>query len=64
MAPEVVLDELDSACLQNRKRIDIWALGMTLFVVMNPNVVAPYQPEKRKTHKNYRNIYKEAYDSV
>ncbi|KAJ7391284.1 Serine/threonine-protein kinase ulk2 [Desmophyllum pertusum] len=54
MAPEILVDatRLAVATIEDMKMADIWALGMTLFVLLNPCVKYPYQREiERATEK-------------
>jgi serine/threonine protein kinase len=44
MAPEIVVDtKMSEARSVDLKRIDIWALGMVIFCVLNPNISFPYK---------------------
>ena len=45
MAPEILVKSLrlQSASLENLKQIDMWAFGMVLFCIANPNLKYPYQ---------------------
>ena len=47
MAPEILdgTTRLQFATTEDLKRVDIWALGMTLFVLLNPCVKYPYSQE-------------------
>ena len=46
MAPEIILDgKLNYAAINDLKAIDIWALGMTFFSIINPDVEFPYEVE-------------------
>ena len=51
MAPEIVLDsrKLASATLEDMKEIDVWALGMTLFSILNPYTSFPFEIELKST---------------
>lgn len=45
MAPEILVKSLrlQSASLKYLKQIDMWAFGMVLFCIANPNLKYPYQ---------------------
>ena len=45
MAPEVYVEaiRLPSVGLEDLKRVDIWALGMLLFAILNPSTKYPYR---------------------
>ena len=46
MAPEIILEgKLNNAAINDLKAIDIWALGMTFFSIINPDVEFPYEVE-------------------
>ena len=46
MAPEIILEgKLNYAAINDLKAIDIWALGMTFFSIINPDVEFPYEVE-------------------
>jgi len=47
MAPEIILEnrKLTSATLEDLKAIDIWALGLTLFSLLNPDINFPFERE-------------------
>ena len=47
MSPEILdgTTRLQVATTEDLKRVDIWALGMTLFVLLNPCVKYPYSQE-------------------
>ena len=46
MAPEIILEgKLNYAAMDNWKAIDIWALGMTFFSIINPDVEFPLEME-------------------
>ena len=51
MAPEIVVEsqKLASATLENMKAIDVWALGMTLFSILNPDTSFPFEIELKST---------------
>ena len=51
MAPEIVLEsgKLASATLEDMKAIDVWALGMTLFSILNPDTSFPFEIELKST---------------
>ena len=42
MAPELILNNLEGASVEDLKSIDLWALEMTLFVLLNPELQGPY----------------------
>ena len=52
MAPEIVLEsrKLASATLEDMKAIDVWALGMTLFSILNPDTNFPFEIELKSTY--------------
>ena len=44
MAPEILIDSrISQARSSDLKRIDIWALGMVIFCVLNPDISFPYK---------------------
>ncbi len=45
MAPEILLSEKRPgfATMDDLKSVDLWALGMLMFVVANPSIAYPYQ---------------------
>lgn len=45
MAPEILVEtsRLKSACFEDLKKIDIWAFGMVIFNLTNPDLTCPYQ---------------------
>ena len=46
MAPEILLEgKLNCATMEDLKAIDIWALGMIFFSIINPDVEFPYEIE-------------------
>ena len=46
MAPEIILEgKFNYAAMDDLKAIYIWALGMTLFSIINPDVEFPYEVE-------------------
>lgn len=47
MAPEIVCEnrKLTHVTLEDMKAIDVWALGMTLFSLLNPDLNYPYEIE-------------------
>lgn len=45
MAPEIHSHSGKAASLSDLKSMDIWSLGMTLFVLVNPDLKYPYQIE-------------------
>ena len=46
MAPEILLEgKLNRATMEDLKAIDIWALGMIFFSIINPDVEFPYEIE-------------------
>ena len=49
MAPELILNNLEGASVEELKEIDVWALGMTLFVLLNPDLEGPYILEHKDT---------------
>lgn len=57
MAPELILNNLEGASVENLKSIDVWALGVTLFVLLNPDLQCPYLIEHReKALMPYRKV--------
>ncbi|XP_064629357.1 uncharacterized protein LOC135488632 isoform X2 [Lineus longissimus] len=50
MAPEILLEEdrLATASLDDLKRIDIWALGMTFYNLINPDIKVPFARDMRE----------------
>ena len=66
MAPEILLKEMrpSSATIDDLKVFDLWALGMVLFVLVNPDVKHPYETELAKESeqsptKDAREIFEE-----
>ena len=53
MSPEILVqgDKSFEASLDNMKSADIWALGMTFFTMINPNVKCPYLLEIRSSEE-------------
>ena len=49
-APELFSHKESTLSLQDLKAVDIWALGMLLFVLINPDLKYPYQMELEKVH--------------
>lgn len=51
MAPEIVCEnrKLTHVTLEDMKAIDVWALGMTLFSVINPDLNYPYEIELKSS---------------
>ena len=51
MAPEIVLEsrKLASATLEDMKAMDVWAFGMTLFSILNPDTSFPFEIELKST---------------
>ena len=47
MAPEIVLEsrKIATATLEDMKAIDVWAFGMTLFSILNPDTSFPFEIE-------------------
>ena len=57
MAPELILNNLEGASVEDLKNIDVWALEMTLFVLLNPNLIGPYLLEHgEKALMPYRKV--------
>ena len=54
MAPEILvgMTRLTVATIEDMKRADTWALGMTLFVLLNPSVKYPYHRELQLARTN------------
>ena len=50
MAPEILVEEsiLKSAGIEQLKAIDVWALVMTFFVILNPDQKNPFQYDLEK----------------
>ena len=50
MAPEISLDQyiLETASIEQLKAIDHWALLMTIFIVMNPDLEYPFKLDVKK----------------
>lgn len=53
MAPEIILEsrKLSTASLEDMKAIDVWALGMTLFGILNPDTSFPFEIELKSKVK-------------
>ncbi|CAH3133603.1 unnamed protein product, partial [Porites lobata] len=45
MAPEILLEDLKFAGQEDLKKADIWALGLMMFSMINPNLSNPYRAE-------------------
>ena len=45
MAPELLVSTNAKLSLEDHMKADIWLLGMTLFVLLNPDILYPYQIE-------------------
>lgn len=45
MAPEILVKSLrlKSACFEDLKKVDVWAFGMVMFNLLNPNLKYPFQ---------------------
>ena len=57
MAPELILNNLAGASVEDLKSIDVWAPGMTLFVLLNSDLQGPYLIEHReKALMPYRKV--------
>ena len=54
MAPEILIQEelLEFAGIDEMKKIDIWALLMTLFLVINPDQTQPFELNINESKKN------------
>ena len=59
MAPEILIQEelLEFAGIDEMKMIDIWALLMTLFLVINPDQTHPFEFNINKSRKNSTEKY-------
>ena len=42
IAHELILNNLEGASVEDLKSIDVWALGLTLFALLNPDLQGPY----------------------
>ncbi len=49
MAPEMQLNQLDSASQDDLKRSDMWSLGLVMHAMMNPELGSPYRVEIEPT---------------
>ena len=49
MAPEMQLNQLDFASLDDLKRSDMWSLGLVVHTMTNPELGSPYQAEIEQT---------------
>ena len=45
MAPDILLEDLKFAGQEDLKKADIWALGLMMFSMINPNLSNPYRAE-------------------
>ena len=45
MAPELLVSTNTKLSLEDLMKADIWSLGMTLFVLLNPDILYLYQIE-------------------
>ena len=54
IAPEISIDRemLESACIDNLKSVDVWALLMTFFVILNPDQRFPFHLNIKFTAPN------------
>ena len=50
MAPEILIksSRLDAASFENLKKVDVWAFGMVMFNLVNPNLKYPFQLDLEK----------------
>ncbi|KAK3701238.1 hypothetical protein QZH41_003200 [Actinostola sp. cb2023] len=58
MAPELLVGDiqLPFANLEDLKRADMWALGMTLFVLLNPGTKYPYKREFEQPRDHRKSV--------
>ena len=58
MAPEIMIEEcmLQTAGIEDLKRIDIWAAVMTLFVLLNPDQRYPFEKDIKLLKANTGNV--------
>ena len=54
MVPEIQIESqlLESAGIEDLKKIDIWLLLMTVFLVMNPDQSYPYEYDVKENQKH------------
>ena len=52
-APEHFCQNVSTLPLEDLKTVDIWALGMLLFVIINPDLKYPYQIELEKVQNGH-----------
>jgi len=65
MAPELILNNLEWACAEDLKSIDVWALGMTfkVFELLNPDLRIQ-GPELLEHHQCGKDTYALYYKNV
>ena len=56
MAPEPIIEELSIALAgtDELKTVDVWAVSMTFFTILNPNQSYPFQTRKQLLNRSYR----------
>ena len=54
MAPEILVptQRLEAATFEDLKKVDIWAFGMVLFNLLNPDMKYPYQLDIKESGKS------------
>ena len=54
MAPEILVptQRLEAATFEDLKKVDIWAFGMVLFNLLNPDMQYPYQLDIKERGKS------------
>ncbi|XP_064644700.1 serine/threonine-protein kinase ULK1-like [Lineus longissimus] len=60
MAPEILVEELrgTNASLEDLKKMDIWAMGMTLYTLINPDQPYPFSLESKEENMRGQDLYK------
>ena len=51
MAPEITVDKLQSADISQLKSIDVWALLMTFWIILNPDQQWPFEMDQNSDKK-------------
>ena len=56
MAPEPIIEELSIALAgtDELKTVDVWAVSMTFFTILNPNQSYAFQTRKQLLNRSYR----------
>ena len=63
-APEIISQSYDSSNIDVLKQIDIWAFGMVLFCILNPDKQRPFQIEEEHYVKTNRTDFARGEDTL